>query len=335
MVFVGDILLGDAGTVALQVNGYEWPFEKVRSLLEGADLIIGNLEGPMTSSKEKLLEGKGYSYKCSPEGAPALKRAGFHAVSLANNHTLDYGIPGLRDTITVLRENRIAPFGAGENEAEARRGVVYDFGSIRIGVLGYTEDRDQYKALGWFAAGPKPGCAMLSLENLESDIARMRKHADAIVVSVHWGATYKDVKEFQEETGRRAIDLGADMVCGHHPHIAQGIEIYRGKPIVYSLGNFAFCTNGRYPKGEQGYGLVSRWLFEGKTLKWLLATPIAVNNKQVKFQPRRVQAEEARRALAPRFEKYQTGVRWNDDTAFIGFAPDWETATLPAAGKME
>ena len=170
---------------------------------------------------------------------------------------------------------------------------------------------------------------------MERDIARMRKYADVVVISVHWGSNYKTVRKSQEKMGRRAIELGADIVYGHHPHIAQGIEIYRGKPIIYSVGNFVFGTTGSYEKEEHEYGLVSRWIFEGKSLKWLLTTPIAVNNKDVNFQPRRVDAQEAQRMFEPHLAAYGTAVRWQGDTAFIGFATDWQTAVLPALPWMQ
>ena len=95
--------------------------------------------------------------------------------------------------------------------------------------------------------------------------------------------------------------------------------MYRGKPIVYSVGNFTFGTPGRFPRGKQGYGLVVRYVFRDGILARLLATPIAVNNKLVKFQPRRVPADEARSALAPRLRAYGTRARWEGDTAVIEF----------------
>jgi poly-gamma-glutamate synthesis protein (capsule biosynthesis protein) len=330
VVFVGDILLGDAAAKQFELNGYDWSFEHVKNLIADSDVVIGNLEGPITTAKKMLSKEKKYSYKVKPASAPALKRAGFHAMSLANNHTLDYGPAGMFETIALLRTNDIVPFGAGGNEAEARRGIVYDFGTIRLGVLGYADDWDELRPLNWYAKGAQSGCARLSTKNLQADIGRMRQYADVVVISAHWGSNYKDVKNSQKEMGRRAIDLGADIVCGHHPHIAQGIEIYRGKPIIYSVGNFVFGTRGRYEKEEDEYGLVSRWVFEGKSLKWLVTTPIAVNNKEVNFQPQRVAAEEARRMFQPRLQAFNTAARWEGGTAFIGFGPDWQTAALPA-----
>ena len=325
VVSVGDILLGSTAAPQLAAKGFDWPFEQVQPLLSRADIVVGNLAAPITSAAKKTSGEKDYSYKVSQASAPALKRAGFHAVSLGNNHVLDFGIPGMRDTIAALRTNNIEAFGAGASEDDARRGLVHDFGTLRIGWIGCGDDGTEPKAL---AKGKRGGFVLLSEKNLEEDIASMRKHADVVVVSVHWGKNYKGVTEAQQKLGRRAIELGADIVVGHHPHVAQGIEIYQGKPILYSVGNFVFGTKGRY-EGKQAYGLVTRWLFEGKTLKWILATPIAVNNEMVKYQPQRVSASEAQEAFGPHLKRYNTPARWEGDTAFIGLGTQSGSAALP------
>lgn len=324
VVSVGDILLGSSSAAQLAEKGYDWPFEHVRPLLGNADLVIGNLAAPITTRTKKLAQDD-YSYKLSAASALALKRAGFHALSLGNNHMLDYGPLGLQETMAALQTNNIATFGAGKSESEARHGLLFDFGALRIGLLGYGEQSSEPKTI---AKRERAGYALLSEKNLEQDIAEMRKRADVVVVSLHWGKNYKDVTEAQHKMGRRAIELGADIVCGHHPHIAQGIEIHQGKPIIYSLGNFVFGSKGRF-EGKQGYGLVSRWVFEGKTLKWVTATPIGINNELVKYQPQRVPAEEAQLALEPHLKRYGTTARWEADTAFIGFGPNWQNAALP------
>ncbi len=329
MVSVGDILLADAARAKLKQHGYRWPLARVRTLLDGADLLIGNLEGPITSSTKKALPRKKWSYKMDRKAAVALAAAGFDALCLANNHILDYGPRGLADTITALEANGIRWFGGGRDETEARQGVVFDIGGLRVGLLGYYERFLGEAFQSRYASGNHAGAAMLTEDGLEEDIERMRRHADVVIVSFHWGANYKEVTRFQRDMGRRAIALGADVVNGHHPHIAQGVEVYRGKPIVYSVGNFTFGTPGRFKKGKQGYGLVVRYLFRNGGLRWLLATPIAVNNKLVHFQPHRVPAEEARGELEPRLKAFGTHARWVKDTAVLGFGPGAIAGELP------
>lgn len=331
---VGDILLGDAATPLLERHGFDWPLEKVRTLLGESDLVIGNLEAPITNENQVFAPRKKYSYKADPQSALALRRAGLDAFSLANNHALDYGLSGMRETISILQTNGVAAFGAGENEAQARRGLVYQWDDFRVGLLSYGQEWGETRGMGWEADGQHGGSALLSEENLKRDIAHLRRYADTVIVSAHWGNNYQGIKKSQRLLGRRAIELGADIVIGHHPHIAQGVEIYRGKPIIYSLGNFVFGTRGRFRQNAAGgYGLVVRLIFENKTLSWLLATPIAVDNRTVNFQPRRLDADEAQRALEPLLKSEATPSRWRGDTALIGFAEDWETQPLPAIAE--
>ncbi len=343
VVSVGDILLADASQKTLEAHGYDWPFKAVQPLLSRADLILGNLEGPITDHKKKLDKTKGYAYRARKASAGALKRAGFHGLSLANNHILDFGVQGMMDTLDVVKSNGMVPFGAGAGVDEARRGVVFDLGGFRIGVLGYSEPFNSYKKRGWFAEEDHPGCAALTEEALKEDLARMKKHADYVVVSVHWGVNYQEVTPYQRRMGKVAIELGADLVNGHHPHIAQGIEIHQGKPILYSVGNFVFGTLGRYgklmklppgPQGEHieppGYGSVARWFFQDKKLTHIAVTLIEVNNKKVHFQPQRVAAAEAEAELRTRVSRYQTPLRYVEDTGFLGFNPGWEEAPLPS-----
>jgi len=146
VVSVGDILLGNASSAELANQGYDWSFEHVQPLLGSADLVIGNLAAPITTSTKKQARDKDYAYKVSHASAVALKRAGFHALCLGNNHVLDYGITGLRDTIAILNTNGLSGFGAGDNEEAARRGIIYDFGMVRIG----------FSAMAKKAASPKP-----------------------------------------------------------------------------------------------------------------------------------------------------------------------------------
>ncbi len=317
VVSVGDILLADAAHRALEQHGYRWPFERVAPLLAEADVVLGNLEGPVTTHRERAFPGKKWSYRMPAKAARALATVGFDVVCLANNHILDYGSRGVADTIVALNEVGIRWFGAGRNEREARRGLVLDVGGFRIGLLGYYQRHLDLALRGGYAGEDHPGPAMLTEDVLEADLKRLRTHADVLIVNFHWGANYRPVSKYQRRMGHRAIDLGADIVNGHHPHIAQGIEIYRGKPIVYSVGNFTFGTPGRFPRGKQGYGLVVRYIFEKNALRFVVATPIAVNNALVKFQPHRVPAAEARSALEPELAEFQTSARWLGDTAVI------------------
>lgn len=333
IVLVGDVLLAAEGEPLLRERGYDAAFEHVRSRVADADVLVGNLEGPITDERTPRDRSRTFYYKMPRVAGEAIARAGFRALSLANNHALDYGETGMRDTLATVRELGMHPFGAGGDEATARRGVVYDLGSVRIGLLAYSASWRRMVTDGWYADGARGGVALLDVpfgRSLADDLARMRRHADVVIVNVHWGRNYRDVTAAQRRAGRFAIQHGADIVIGHHPHIAQGVELHDGKPIVYSLGNFAFTTLGRFDEfGQPGYGLVARLQIEQRRLRWLALTPIAVDNKQVSYQARPVAPAEAVAALWPRLARFGTAARWRGDTALIGFEPGWWVAPLP------
>jgi poly-gamma-glutamate synthesis protein (capsule biosynthesis protein) len=236
LVAVGDILLGDAAQKKLDRHGYDYPFHHLRAYLENADVVVGNLEGAITKHTVRLGPDKAWSYKSRPAAAAALKKVGFTALCLANNHAMDYGPRGLADTVGFLEKHGLGHFGAGASSRQAVAGRVVNVGDTRIGLLGFCEATDRRLwALGWFAEGARPGVAPMKREVVRKAIRQLRPKVDLLVVSFHWGRNYEPVTPLQKRWGRRAVDYGADLVLGHHPHIAQGAEVYRGVPILYSL----------------------------------------------------------------------------------------------------
>ena len=163
-------------------------------------------------------------------------------VSLANNHVLDFGPEALLDTIALLDNNGIAHAGAGADEEQARQGALLSVNGLKVALLAYTRPAPDWEYPQWAAGPGKPGTVFYrDREKMLADVAGARFAADIVIVSMHWGNEYTyQVSAEQKELGRLLIDAGADLVLGHHPHAPQGIELYRGKPIVYSLGNFLF-----------------------------------------------------------------------------------------------
>jgi len=316
---VGDILLADAATPILKEHGYMYPFASVQSLYANADLLMGNLEGPITEHGTPYAPDKDYSYKQPPEVARALREAGFGALALGNNHALDYGPVGLDDTIGALRAAGVATFGAGSEEAAARRGVVIVAKGVRIGLLSYLEPYQTYERRGWYAAPDRPGVARLDINSVRADIARLRSEADIIIVHTHFGENYRNVTEYQRRIARQIIDAGADVVNGHHPHVAQGLDVYRGKPILYSLGNFTFGTPGRFGKDTQGYGYIARYRIDtsSRSLNAIDLDLIATNNDMVGFQPFLVGMREAQLVWAGIEIGFNARVTWNGSTATL------------------
>lgn len=275
---VGDIMLGGTAALELVNVGYDYPFVHVGDLLRGADLAFGNLEGPLT--RRGSAQSKQYVFRSPPElVAPALARAGFDVVSLANNHTLDYGVEGLHDTIQGLERAGIRHSGAGDNLADARKPALLEANGTRVAVLSYSLTFPEE-----FWAGPaKPGTAFGHEEQVRADVAAARKRADVVLVSFHWGQEGNpELRPYQRQLGRAAIDAGAAAVIGHHPHVLQGIEHYRGGVILYSLGNFVF---GSYSAQATRSAIAVLTLRDGR-VRELALHPIDVNNFEVVFQPR-------------------------------------------------
>ena len=244
------------------VFGPGYPFGPTLEVLEGADVTIGNLESPLTSlsdSRDVFME-KQFVLRAPPWAVNALRSGSFDVLTLANNHMMDYGPRGLSETRRVLEAGGILSAGAGSDLSEARRPAIYHVGSdnvgpdsgagatgVRVAVLAYSNTFPKE----FYAGKARPGTAPGYLRYVKKDVRRAAEAADIVVVAFHWGAERMTVpKEYQVRLGRAAIDSGADLVVGHHPHVVQPVEVYKDRLIFYSLGNFVF---GSYsPKEVEG-----------------------------------------------------------------------------------
>ena len=213
----------------------DYPFQAVRSELDAADMVFGNLECPLSQRGRR--SANDISYRASPEYAGALARAGFRVVSLANNHAFDYGEVALADTLEALRASGIQPVGAGTSLTDARKPAVVTVEGIRIGFLAYCMVGSDVI----YATAGESGVAPANPRMIAEDAASLRSVADIVVVSIHWGIELRSLPwPRMVEFARDMIDCGADAVLGHHSHVAGSVEIYRNRPILYSLGNFSF-----------------------------------------------------------------------------------------------
>jgi poly-gamma-glutamate synthesis protein (capsule biosynthesis protein) len=283
---VGDIMLGGTAAPEMQKYGYDYPFEPTRDILKSAQIVFGNLEGPLTNGGEAGT-AKQYVFRSPPDKvAPALARAGFSVVSLANNHTLDYGPEGLMDTRAALDKAGIRHTGAGRNAAEARQPVYMMADGVTVAFLAYSLTFPEE-----FWAGPdKPGTAFGHEQHVRADVAAARRTADIVVVSFHWGQEGKtELRDYQTQLARAAIDAGAAAVLGHHPHILQGVERYRDGVILYSLGNFAF---GSY-SNTATRSAIALLTFRDRRWHELKMIPLNVKNAEVVFQPRPLVGRDA------------------------------------------
>ncbi|MFD2613285.1 CapA family protein [Paenibacillus gansuensis] len=260
MNFVGDILLAASVGERMKKDGYDYPYRYVSTYFEQADLTVGNLETPVTEHEEP--QSKSYVFKSAPETLPALKEAGFDVLNLANNHIMDHGTRGLLDTMKFADKAGFLRIGAGKNADEAYKPVIVTKNGIKVAFVGLSRVVPD----GSWKAGPSsPGVAeTYDVTRPAAEIQAAKKAADLVVVVVHWGKERQDrpVKE-QTELARAYIDAGADLVVGGHPHVLQGVELYKGKWIAYSLGNFIFTTNSN-PKTWDSAILEAECSAEGK-----------------------------------------------------------------------
>jgi poly-gamma-glutamate synthesis protein (capsule biosynthesis protein) len=238
--FVGDVLLASTVETVMKRNGFDYPYREVLPLLQQPDMTIANFESPITTRGTP--QKKDYVYRTSPNALPPFKEAGFDLVTLANNHTLDYGEPGLLDTMSYLDQADILRVGAGHNADEAFKPVIVDKNGIKIAFLGFSRVVPDNS---WKAGSKTTGLADTYAEKRPlEEIRKAKTQADLVVVLVHWGIERNNKPEaYQTTLGHHYIDAGADLVIGSHPHVLQGLESYKGKWIAYSLGNFIFTTN--------------------------------------------------------------------------------------------
>ena len=275
---VGDIMLDGTARPVMADQGYDYPFVKMLPYFSGAQIIFGNVEGPLTDrgTPEK---GKTFVFRSPPaKVSVALRTAGFNVVSLANNHTLDYGAEGLSQTIEALDAAGIRHTGAGADLMAARQPALMRVNGLKVAILAYSMTLPE----NFFAGENKAGTAFGHESQVSADVMAARKQADIVVVSFHWGQEGKTaLRDYQTRLGHVAIDAGASAVIGHHPHILQGIEQYKDGIILYSLGNFTF---GSYSMNS-ARSAVAQLHFHNARLESVRFFPINVNNFEVQFQP--------------------------------------------------
>jgi poly-gamma-glutamate synthesis protein (capsule biosynthesis protein) len=239
---VGDIMLARSIGDSIRSQGPQVVFADVAEVLNSADVLVGNLECAITSTGQP--EPKAYTFAAPPEAASALGTVGFGVLSLANNHALDYGPEGLFETQQLLSAQGIAGVGAGADEGAAHAPVVIEKNGLRIAFLAYVEvpvETGGFDTRVWIAGPEKPGVAWIDPARIQIEAAEARTQADVVVVLLHFGWEGRTtVYPEQRAAARAAIDGGAALVVGSHPHVLQTSEWYNGGFIAYSLGNFVF-----------------------------------------------------------------------------------------------
>jgi poly-gamma-glutamate synthesis protein (capsule biosynthesis protein) len=258
-----DLILYAVGDIAPDRDDPSTLFENVREMIMQGDIAFCQLESVLSERGTPLPQAR-LVCRAKPQVARALKSAGFTIVSFASNHCMDLGREAFFDTLDVLNREGLAVIGAGRNIAEARKPAIIETKGTRVAFLSYNSILPQ----AYWAQSDRPGCVPMraftiyeqiehdqpgtpcrihtyphrgDLSAMENDIRQAKAQADVVIISMHWGIHFIPavIADYQRDVARAAIDVGADLILGHHAHILKGIEMYRGKAIFYSLCNFA------------------------------------------------------------------------------------------------
>ncbi len=236
----GDVNFGDGVAPYISSGGVDYPWSSASAVFAQGDLSFVNLECCL-STQGSPVAAKEFTFEGSPEAAAGMKTAGIDVVSLANNHSKDYGTQAFLDTMTNLKAQGIAWCGAGNNAAEAYSPAVLNAHGVKVAFLAFTNIVPD----GWPAGTTTPGCAVgSSADKVARTVAdaKTKSKADFVIVSFHWGIELATSPGGEQRSlAHAAVDAGADVVLGHHPHVVQGFEVYKNRLIAYSLGNFVFA----------------------------------------------------------------------------------------------
>ena len=273
MFFAGDVML-DRG-VAFYVARYgddDWrfPWRLVADRLRSFDLTFVNHEGVMSTVGQDA--GGVYSFNFPIAALDGLLFAGVDVVSLANNHSFDWGAAALCDTVQRLHAHSIGTVGAGCSYDESNAPHIHSFADgSSVGFLGYTPFYHPNGAAGH----DSPGLSEYDPVAMQRRVAALREQVDVVVVSLHWGEEYQPRSNAeQQRVGRMLIDAGADIIVGHHPHVAQEVEEYNGGWILYSLGNFIF---DQYFSQETMEGLTAIATVQGGAVVSVVTEKVSLN----------------------------------------------------------
>ena len=291
-------------TTPVAEYGYDHSLVRLAPLLKRADYTVLNLETALTRPQAGLPRKAYRHWSDASKTTEQLRQHGVDAVGLANNHTLDFGLAGLEDTFEALRHDGIKWFGAGDNVYDASlplivRAPTEDGRGRHVAFFGMFEYRRQYDtAYQFYASARTGGTKRLDVAEFARMVRRYRRrHPSLFVIAYsHWGRNYAWRTDYQNAKAKALIDAGADMVIGHHAHVLQEIEQYRGKWILYGIGNFMFNAPGRFAGHPDvlPYGLAVELLFPGSRTAppEPRLYPILSNNALTGFQPRLANSEE-------------------------------------------
>lgn len=280
ITFVGDIMM-DRGVRRSVEKNFDGDYSQLfthTNYLQDTDIAFANLEGTVTDEISPRT-GSRFSFRMHPNSLRALTHAGIDIVSFANNHVGDYSLKGFTATLQNLRDQSLLYTGAGSNKKDAATPRIITVRGLRVGFLGASDVGPDWLA----ASDTRPGILLASDPGLSNIVTQAKNQVDVLVVSFHWGNEYSPANLQQEKLAHMMIDAGADIVVGHHPHVMEKVEIYNGKPIFYSLGNFIF---DQYFSPHTMHGMVSVVSIDPKTKDITHTEMVSELSRQYVPQPR-------------------------------------------------
>jgi poly-gamma-glutamate capsule biosynthesis protein CapA/YwtB (metallophosphatase superfamily) len=291
ITFAGDIIMGrTVHRRMVELNDFAAPLRLVADELRTGDLTVGNLECVLSDTITPPADPRTFSFMTFTAAVEGLELAGFHALSQANNHSMDFGVAGMRDTLATLDAAGIKHYGIGENLAEAREPCILEYDGVTVALLGYDGITGSFRGATAGSAGTMPMVWDYAIE----DIRNVRDHVDLVIPYFHWGIEYTlTPTPGDRQLAHAAIDAGADVVMGSHPHWVQGLEYYNGRPILYSLSNFVFDQEWSL---ETKQGLIVHLMFERTRLIGMRLVPVLIED----FHRPRIVEDEMREIILGR-----------------------------------
>ncbi|MDD4290543.1 MAG: CapA family protein [Patescibacteria group bacterium] len=279
MIAVGDIMLsrGVASKIKKYKN-FDYPFLNLKEILKSTNFNFANLESPIIAGR--AINTGQMIFRADPGIEKNLRESNFQILSLANNHIPNFGDQGIKNTIELLNNENILSCGAGENEIIAYTPTHIEINKIKFTFLCFNDS--DVVPLNYKAGVTNYGTAFMDIKKLQESIKIVRENSDFVIVSMHSGTEYvNDPNKRQIEFAHSAIDAGADLIMGHHPHVVQTIEKYQDKYIFYSLGNFIFDQMWSQETKE---GLIVKFIFEkNKNIQFLIIPTIIEDYSQPRF----------------------------------------------------
>ena len=270
------------GDISLQTRNREYPFKSVKEVFDNKDVLFGNLETVVSTQGVKAK--KSVVLQSHPDNIGYLKDAKFDVLNFANNHVLDLGVEGFKNTLDILTKNNFDVIGANVNEYIPQY-LLLEKNEVKLGVLGYT--------IGRFKLPKGIAINKINEKNILADIEHIKNKCDFIIVSLHWGTEnvfYPSPKQI--DLAHNLIDHGATLILGHHPHVIQGIEKYKDGLIAYSLGNFQF--DSKLSQSKTNESIILNVNFDKNGIKEYDITPVIINDD---FSPVIVEGEVKEKIL--------------------------------------